>query len=309
MTHPDPETADGTIDGDAGVPGPGVSAPLFTAQLDPGLDEALHRFVAHPRIVVGLDFDGVLAPLVLDPTTSRVLPASAEAVVRLAGLPDVEVAVVSGRDAEDLVALADLPDKTRVIGSHGAQWGRSAVGPDGAARLAADPVDLTEDQAVLRAELLRETEALAAPVDGAWVQAKPTAIVVHTRPAGQEQAETLTRQVLDGPGAREGVRVILGKEVIELAVVAVTKGDALLELRSAVGADAALYAGDDTTDEDAFTVLDAATGDVPLKVGDGATRAAYRVADPDELSAVLLRLAELRERVRPAISQETDTFP
>ncbi|WP_193312785.1 trehalose-phosphatase [Georgenia subflava] len=277
---------------DAGVPGPGVDAPLFAAHLEEGLDNALRTFTAAGTIVVALDFDGALAPIVLDPTTSAMLPLSAQAVADLTTLPGVEVVLVSGREAGDLVALAGLPAGTRVIGSHGAQWGRAVDSPDGGTVLDADPVDLTTEQAELRARLLRETEELAATVEGAWVQAKPAAVVLHTRPAAPADGERLTRAVLDGPAAHDGVHVVVGKEVVEMAVLEVTKGDALVQLRSAVGAEAVLYAGDDTTDEDAFAVL--AEPDVSIKVGDGDTAAAYRVADPEELSAVLVRLVELR---------------
>jgi trehalose-phosphatase len=281
---------------DAGVPGPGIEAPLFTAHLEESLDLALREFAAREKILVGLDFDGVLAPIVLDPKTSRMLPVSAEAVAGLAALPGVEVVLVSGREAGDLVALAGLPAGSRVIGSHGAQWGRVVDSPDGGTTLEAEPVDLTEEQARLRAELLRETEALAAQVEGAWVQAKPAAVVLHTRPAEREAGERLTRRVLDGPAARDGVHVVVGKEVVEMAVLEVTKGDALHQLRGALGVDAALYAGDDTTDEDAFAVL--GEGDVSIKVGDGESAAAYRVTDPEEFSAVLVRLLELRQETQ-----------
>ncbi|GAA4287053.1 trehalose-phosphatase [Georgenia daeguensis] len=281
---------------DAGVPGPGIEAPLFTAHLEESLDLALRELAGRGRILVGLDFDGVLAPIVLDPRTSRMLPVSAEAVAGLAELPGVDVVLVSGREASDLVALAGLPAGSRVIGSHGAQWGRVVDSPDGGTTLEAEPVGLTEEQARLRAELLRETEALAAEVEGAWVQAKPAAVVLHTRPAEREPGERLTRRVLDGPAAREGVRVVVGKEVVEMAVLEVTKGDALHQLRGALGVDAVLYAGDDTTDEDAFAVL--GEGDVSIKVGDGESGAAYRVTDPEEFSAVLVRLLELRQEAQ-----------
>lgn len=278
---------------DAGVPGPGVDAPLFTAHLEEGLDAALRDLVNAGRLLVALDFDGALAPIVLDPTASRILPLSARALADLAVLDGVDVVLVSGRNAADLATLADVPDGTRVVGSHGAELGRVTLTPDGHRGVDAEALSLSEEQAALRAELLRETEELAAAVEGAWVQAKPAAVVLHTRPAAPEAGAELTRRVLAGPAAREGVHVVVGKEVVEMAVLAVTKGDALTALRSDVGADAVLYAGDDTTDEDAFAVL---TGDdVGIKVGDGETLAGWRVADPEELSAVLVRLVELRQ--------------
>ncbi|MFD1505445.1 trehalose-phosphatase [Georgenia yuyongxinii] len=277
---------------DAGVPGPGVAAPLFTAHLEEGLDAALRAFAAAPTILVGLDFDGVLAPIVLDPKMSRMLPTSAAAIADLVALAGVTVAVVSGREANDLVALADVPAGTKVVGSHGAQWGTVVAGPDGAGALEASPVELSADQAELRAELIRLTHEIADGVEGAWVQEKPAAAVLHTRQAARDDAARLTQAVLDGPATR-AVQVIVGKEVVEMAVLEVTKGDALVRLRPETGADAVLYAGDDTTDEDAFAVL--GEGDVSIKIGDGDSAAAYRVTDPEEFSAVLVRLVQLRQ--------------
>jgi trehalose 6-phosphate phosphatase len=283
---------------DAGVPGPGVAAPLFTAHLEEGLDAALRELAGAPTILVGLDFDGVLAPLVPDPKMSRLLPTSAAAIADLTVLPGVSVAVVSGREANDLVELADVPAGTRVVGSHGAQWGTVVAGPDGVGALEASPVELTAEQASLRAELIRLTHEIADGVEGAWVQEKPAAAVLHTRRAGRDDAARLTQAVLDGPATR-AVQVIVGKEVVEMAVLEVTKGDALVRLRQETGVDAVLYAGDDTTDEDAFAVL--GEDDVSIKVGDGDSAAAYRVTDPEEFSAVLVRLVQLRQ-------ESLDTF-
>lgn len=288
-----PDGAPPSDDRDAGVPGPGVDSPLFVSHLEPALDDALAGLAAAGTILVALDFDGVLAPLVQNPSDSAITPLSARALAQLAGLPGVEVALVSGRDGDSLVALADVPDGTRVVGSHGAQVGSVSTGPDGGRGLVAEPLGLDEHQSALRAELVRETEELASGVEGAWVELKPAAAVLHTRRARPEDGAELTRRVLDGPAIREGVHTIVGKEVVEMSVLFVTKGDAIVQLRSAVGADAVLYAGDDTTDEDAFAVL--VGGDVGVKVGAGETAAGFRVADPDEFSVVLIRLAELRQ--------------
>jgi trehalose 6-phosphate phosphatase len=82
-----------------------------------------------------------------------------------------------------------------------------------------------------------------------------------------------------------------GKEVLELAVDDADKGTALRRLREELGADGALYLGDDRTDEDGFRALQ--PDDVPVKVGEGDTVARYRVADPAGALALLERLAQL----------------
>ncbi|MEE6273790.1 trehalose-phosphatase [Georgenia sp. MJ206] len=294
-TGPDEHGQSTTVPGpsdDAGVPGPGIGAPLFVGHLDEGLDGALRELASRPTILVALDFDGVLAPLVLDPTQSRIVPTSVAALADLAELPGVTLALVSGREARVLVSLAEVPAGTRVVGSHGSEHGRTGLSPLGEAALEAEPLQLTAEEAALHARVLRDAEALVGPVPDAWLEAKPASVVVHTRRCTPQDGARLTRAILDGPGSLPGLRVQEGKEVVEMAVLHTTKGDAVVELRAETGADAVLFAGDDRTDEDAFSIL--LPGDVGIKVGDGSTAAGYRVADPDEFSAVLLRLVQLR---------------
>ena len=94
---------------DRGVPGPGIEAPMFVDHLDGGLDAAVRELAAQRTVLVALDFDGVLAPLVDDPATSRILPLTVEALERLAVLDGVVLALVSGRDATTLAQLAEVP--------------------------------------------------------------------------------------------------------------------------------------------------------------------------------------------------------
>ncbi|MGC5628259.1 trehalose-phosphatase [Georgenia sp. Z1344] len=276
------------VSADRGVPGPGIDSPMFTVRLDPELDEAVGALARHEHLLVALDFDGVLAPLVDDPLTSRMTDAAVWAVDQLAQLPGVSVAVVSGRDATTLASLADLPEGTRIVASHGAERGR--ITADGG--ITADPIDLDDELVALRAEVLRETERIVAEHPGTHLEAKPASVTLHTRGLGEDAARAATTALLTGPAGLPGVRVISGHDVLEMAVLTVTKGDGVLDLRADTGADAVLYAGDDRTDEDAFAVLTGA--DLGLKVGDGETAARFRVGDPDEVAAVLDRLARLR---------------
>ena len=71
------------------------------------------------------------------------------------------------------------------------------------------------------------------------------------------------------------------------------KGAALTRMRAATHADAVFYAGDDTTDERAFAVLDDDAGDVTVKVGPGETLARHRVGTPEDVAAILELLVDL----------------
>jgi len=254
---------------------------------DDGLLAALAGLAALVRagsdVLVASDFDGVLAPLRDDPAASSALPAAVAALDRLAGRPVVHLALVSGRGLDDLAERALVPDGTWLVGSHGAERGRR--GPEGVQR---EDLVLPPDAAATHRALERALlDATAGST--ARVEVKPTAVVLHTRTAARAEAARLTPAAVE-LGERAGADVMLGKDVVELGVLTVTKGDALADLRTRLGAAAVLYAGDDVTDERAFAALDA--HDVTVRVGPGATVARFRVADPEAFALVLHALAD-----------------
>ncbi|MBI4943251.1 MAG: bifunctional alpha,alpha-trehalose-phosphate synthase (UDP-forming)/trehalose-phosphatase [Actinobacteria bacterium] len=256
------------------------------------LDAALETLAQRPELLVALDFDGVLAPIVRDPDAARPLPAAAQALHDLAALPGVHLALVSGRTLDDLRRLADPPPSAALVGSHGAQVA-DEHGADVGAATTLD--DATRD---LLARASAALHAISARYPGTFVEDKPAGTVFHTRQIERrEDAEAAAREAAAGPGAWSGVRTTLGKEVVDLSVVDVDKGVALGRLRVALGLrpghGGVLYVGDDVTDEHAFAVLDDAAGDVTVKVGEGVTGARHRVADPERVADLLGRLLEL----------------
>ena len=69
--------------------------------------EALRRaepLLDRRPILLVSDFDGTLSPIVLDPWGALMLPAARMALRRLAGMPDIHVAILSGRGAADVAA-------------------------------------------------------------------------------------------------------------------------------------------------------------------------------------------------------------
>lgn len=247
-------------------------------------------------VLVGLDFDGTLAPLVDDPDLSAMTPAARAAIERISHLPrvaHVHLALVSGRDLADLAARSHAPAGTWLVGSHGAETGR--VRTDGTVE--AMRVELTPAQSDQLDAITGALQQIAAGIEGAWVQHKPSAAVLHTRMSADSEADDAVAQAC-AAAETLGLVAKVGKDVVEVAVVPADKGTALTRLRSsistAVGSATVpvhvLYAGDDTTDEDAFGALGA--GDVAIKVGEGETLAPHRVADADALAAALTKLAE-----------------
>jgi trehalose-phosphatase len=246
--------------------------------VSPALESALRALARTPHLLAASDFDGVLAPIVSQPSAARPLPRSVDALTALAGLPDTDVAAISGRALDDLRTLLSPPPGVHLVGSHGSEFGPG--------------LSLTPE----RADLRRRVESgLAELVDGrpgVALETKPVSVAVHVRNAPRDVAAAVLSEVLAGPATWDGVHVSEGKEVVELVVVDASKGTALDLLRAQVGATGVLFVGDDVTDERAFAVL--RDSDVGVKVGPGETLARHRVADPDEVTTLLEFLASER---------------
>lgn len=261
----------------------------------PGLATALQEFAVRDSILVALDFDGVMAELVDRAENARPLPANATALAALAGLPGVHTALVSGRALTSLTAVAAPPERTLLIGSHGAE---RRLGPE------APPLELDEEQTRTLAAVGQVLEPVAARYPDSWVESKPAARVLQVRLARSDEARR--RAVAEaeealgklaghtGPDGLAPFYIGHGKDVLEVAVVRADKGQGLDLLRSVTGAEAVLFAGDDVTDETGFARLDPAR-DVSIKVGPGETGAQFRIEGPADVATVLEAVRSWRQ--------------
>lgn len=253
--------------------------------LTPELLAAVRRVAAADHLLVAMDFDGTMAPLVDHAEDARSLPRSAAAFAALAGLPQTSTALISGRALASLRAVALPPERTLLIGSHGAEtW----LGPD------SPPLVLDDARQELLAGVRRVLEEIVEEAPGTLLEDKPAGVVLHTRLADDDVADdavAAARAVLQD---RPGVFLKTGNRVLETSVVRASKGEGVDFLRQATGATAVVFAGDDVTDEDALGRL--LPGDVGVKVGLDFTQAEFRVEAP--LHVAELMEALLRERRR-----------
>jgi trehalose 6-phosphate phosphatase len=191
----------------------------------------LARLAAHPELAaVLLDVDGVLAPIVPRPEDAAVPPETRAELERLARRYAL-VACVSGRtgaDAARIVGVAGI----RYVGSHGLE-----LDPE-AARW---PARLHE---------------FAATVD--WpVEDKGLTVSFHYREAPDEAAAVAFLEAVAERARDAGLKARFGRKVLELVPpLEAHKGTAIRALLAEHELDRGLYAGDDTTDLDAFAALD-----------------------------------------------------
>ncbi|HET6626315.1 MAG TPA: trehalose-phosphatase [Nocardioidaceae bacterium] len=212
---------------------------------------------AASETVVGLDFDGVLSPIVADPAAAVIHPDGPRTLIDLA--PQVRaVAVITGRPARQAVTLGNLdevadalPEGARlyVLGQYGNErWdsaGREFTSPP-----VPEGLDHFLDELP---SLLLEHRA-----GEAFVEHKGIAVAVHTRrlPDPQAAFERLF-PVLSAAAARHGLGVEPGKLVIEVRAAGMDKGEAVRLIRDELGADGFVFAGDDLGDLEAFRAVDA----------------------------------------------------
>lgn len=250
--------------------------------MTPELARAVAELAHTDTLLVALDFDGTLAPLVDDPADARALPEAREAVIALLEAPRTRVAFISGRAMASLVEVSEAPDGVLLSGSHGVE-----------VRLDSEPtLTLTAAESDRVRRLGEALQAVASRFDGVWVEIKPAGFALHTRLASAADAESATADALSAVADLGDLTTRRGSNVLEFSVRSTNKGDALERLREHASATAVFFAGDDVTDEDAFAVLK--EGDLGLKCGIGPTRAAFSVPGLAEVAQVLQELADRR---------------
>jgi len=192
----------------------------------------VRRFAAEPeRAAILLDVDGVLAPIVDVPHEAAVPEETRVELRRLHGRYAL-VACISGRPAADARRIVGL-DELVYVGEHG--------------------LELVPEAAEWRDRLHRLSER----VDWEDVERKPLTVTFHYRRA-EDEAEAL--RLLEAVAARaraEGLVARFGRKVLELRPpLDAHKGTAVAHVLGEHGLGRALYAGDDSTDVDAFRALE-----------------------------------------------------
>ncbi|HZA10606.1 trehalose-phosphatase [Mycobacterium sp.] len=243
------------------------------------LRRALTSVARVPRLLVAADFDGTIAPIVDRPDDARPLPESATALRALAGLPSTTSALISGRALRDLATLSRMPAEVHLVGSHGSEFDAGFV-------------HAVDDAAKALLRTIKDAlSAIAAEYPGVTIELKPASVALHVRNATPDDAQTALEKAHSAAQSWDA-QITEGKAVLEFAVISTDKGQALDILRHREGASAAVFIGDDVTDEKAFRRLHGP--DIGIKVGPGETLADYRVESPAQVAEALAYILEER---------------
>jgi trehalose 6-phosphate phosphatase len=205
------------------------------------------------RTVVGLDFDGVLSPIVDDPAQAHIHPDAADVLLQL-GRRALAVAVITGRPARQALALGGLDD----IGSEMAMLGSELYlfGQYGNERWSSTNRRIVSPRPPHGlSTFLRELPRLLRTADavGAHVEEKGLAVAVHTRQLDDAaDAQKRLVPVLSEAAGRHGLVVEPGRAVVEVRSPGMHKGKVVETLVEDLDARGFLFAGDDLGDLEAF---------------------------------------------------------
>lgn len=245
------------------------------------LEPILNRVRSARNLLLALDFDGTLAPIVLSPEDAALPRATAVLLGRIAACPNIKLAIVSGRSIADLKRRIDLD--CIYVGNHGLE----IEGPG---------ISFLHSGAVARRPVLNsacgDLDEAVAGAAGAFVERKELSATVHFRKVACELHERVRNAVFDAmrPYA-DCLDLQPARKAWEIRPrVAWHKGAALEFLvdRYGVNRPLVICAGDDVTDEHMFQ---ADTDGVSIQVGSGIeTAARYGAAGPAELAAFLAHL-------------------
>ena len=238
------------------------------------LSDISRRIERSEALHVATDFDGTLVPIAEHPDQA-VVPERTRAVLhRLAALPDLDLAVLSGRRLDDLESQFN-GGRLFLAGAGGLEsrdeQGRRQV------HLPAD----TRLPEALRQSLAAWCEAFP----GAWVEDKRFSYSLHYR------AVPAARQPAFGAGVRRRARpfrgqaqLVHGKRVFEIMPATPWEKSAALglwlEARASRGT--LLYFGDDTNDEPVHRRV-REQGGIAVAVGRAVSTAEYGLPSPTEV--------------------------
>ena len=212
------------------------------------LHEALAPLRSDPSSsAVLLDIDGTLSPIVEHAADARVPEPTRQLLIAVARRYRL-VSCISGRPASEARAMVSIGSIT-YLGSHGAErleagWTEAVIDPtvaEWSARIKAFTAE--ENTADLRRSRVR-------------IEDKGVIVAFHWRGAADEQSarEAIGRIATRAQDA--GLSVHYGRKVMEVRPpVQIDKGAGVASLIEQAGIRAALYAGDDVTDLDAFRAL------------------------------------------------------
>jgi len=235
-------------------------------------------------VFILLDYDGTLTPIVERPEEAYLSSETRSLLKTLAEKRGYKVGIISGRVLEDVKKRVGL-EGLYYAGNHGLELS----GPD---------IEFVHPEAKELAgsvsKVCEELKAKLGGVEGVIVEDKTLTISIHYRTTPAEKIDLVKQKVLDVVSRWQRLQLTYGKKVLEVKPkLDWNKGRAAQLLIKRIAPESLpIYAGDDSTDEDAFLQL---SRGVTILVTNTPTQtsAKYYLKDADEVKEFLKQLTRL----------------
>ncbi|MFZ2100325.1 MAG: trehalose-phosphatase [Oricola sp.] len=264
-----------------GIVFPSPEAPMMLPQpITPTTEDPRALDSLDPEhTAVFLDFDGVLADIVDDPSDVTIRRDVIDNLAVIGEAAGGAIAVISGRGIAQLTGFLS-PLRMALSGAHGAEC-RSADG-----RLWGEP----QDPSLLDA-IRSSLHDFARRHEGLMIETKPFSVALHYRrnPDMGDTCLTLAEWIAE---TDERISLVCGKMVVELKTTVRTKADAIDDFMGKMpfAGRMPVFFGDDVTDEDGFEAVNR-RGGISVKIGEGETIASVRLRDTAAFRGWLNRTA------------------
>jgi len=246
------------------------------------------QFRAAGRVLLLLDYDGTLTPIVETPDSAYLSESTKQILQELAKQGRYKVGIISGRALDDLRRRVGIKDIV-YAGNHGLE----IEGPD---IYFVNPI--AEEMRPVFNLITRVLTKAMATVRGVRVENKGLTLSVHYRLVEEgksEEVDNILERVIATARSLGKVVVTSGKKVYEVRPgVDWNKGEAIALLIDKYGKPKTktgvlpIFLGDDTTDEDGFKVV-VKQGGISVFVGEEThdSAARYHLKSPAEVEQFL----------------------
>lgn len=228
-------------------------------------DEIAGKIKRGKKSIALFDYDGTLVPFRENPGDAKPDGEIKASLRAIAANPKIKLVIVSGRDRKTLSRwLGDASDC--IIAEHGA-WIR-----DGGKWRRTSP-----ETAGWKKEVLSVLEIFTDRTPGSFVEEKNYSLAWHYRRVDPLLADVRVGEINEALAAMVqnlNVRATQGNKVVEVRDLSINKGASVKRWFSENNRwDCAVAMGDDSTDEDMFSVLPSSV--YSIKVGHGPSRARF----------------------------------
>jgi trehalose-phosphatase len=251
--------------------------------------DRLKEELSNRYIMLFLDYDGTLTPIVSSPRIALISREAKELLNELSNSPKCKLAIISGRGLKDIINIIGLKGII-YSGNHGLE----IKGP----KIKFESIVSSRYKAVLE-QIKNDLNKKLSSIEGVFVEDKGLSLSIHYRLVDKNnipQVKTIFHETVILYLIRNKIKIKTGKMVLEVRPHREwDKGKVVLWLltrqRFALkGKDVfPIYIGDDTTDEDAFKVLK--NNGITIFVGKPKpSYAQYYLQDTNEVKEFLKRI-------------------